>query len=308
MKIDRLVALIMILLEQEMVSAGELAERLEVSRRTIYRDIDTLNLAGLPIFTHQGAMGGVGLMKSYKVGKTLFTPQEIQAMLTGLQSYKQLFGQKETVHALEKLNAIRLEKGETAEHGKFVIDLSLNQGNDSLRTLLSFIEMAINEQHYLTFAYTDRNGQKSNRKVEPYQVVFKEGSWYLQAFCEEKEDYRVFKLARMSGLQVLPEEFEQRDFSPLPMNGNGWMSEDWVRVTIRIDLSVMDKVIERFGPGHIVRVDERTCLAIYPIIRNSFGYDKLLAFGDKCEVVEPADIRLGFRAYVRGILAKYEQD
>ncbi len=92
---DLIFTLIMILLEHEQISARELAERLEVSRRTIYRDIDTLNSAGLPIYTHQGAWGGVGLMKSYKVGKTLFTPQEIQNLWTGMQSYKQLFGRRE---------------------------------------------------------------------------------------------------------------------------------------------------------------------------------------------------------------------
>lgn len=305
MKTDRLIALIMILLERETIPARELAERLEVSRRTIYRDMEALNQAGLPIFTHQGAMGGVGLMKSFKVGKTLFTAKEIQVLLSGLHGYKQLFGHREALYALEKLTALHPESGQRATQGRYAIALSLNEGNKSLRNGFGLIETAMNEQRVVAFTYTDSRGQTSDRKVEPYQVVFKEGSWYLQAWCVDKRDYRIFKLARMSGLQVLEEAFVSREFQPLSMDGGEWMRTDWVRVTLRLDRSVMDRVIERFGSEYIVQVEEQSCLAIYPIIPNTHGYDRLLAFGDKCEVIEPVEIREAFLAYVRRILAQY---
>lgn len=308
MKMDRLIALIMILLEHEQISARELAERLEVSRRTIYRDIDTLNRAGLPIYTLMGAWGGVGLMKSYKVGKTVFTPQEIQNLQNGMQSYKQLFGRREMVYAAEKLNALYPDNAERQPNAPFVMDLSLNQGNESLRSLFGMMETAMNEHCVLTFAYTDARGQISERQAEPYQVVFKESTWYLQAYCLDKQDYRIFKLARMSGLQMTKEQFVPKAFTPLPMDGGDWLSQDWAEVTIRLDRSVMDRVIERFGADHILRVDEHHCWAKYPIIANDYGYDRLLAFGDKCEVLGPPEIRNGFKAYVRGIMRKYEGD
>ncbi|MEK4042110.1 YafY family protein [Paenibacillus sp. FSL H8-0048] len=306
MKMDRLIALIMILLEHEQISARELAERLEVSRRTIYRDIDTLNRAGLPIYTLMGAWGGVGLMKSYKVGKTVFTPQEIQNLMNGLHSYKQLFGRREIVYVAEKLNALYPDNAVGRPSAPFIMDLSLNQGNESLRSLFGMIETAMNEHAVLAFAYTDARGQISKRRVEPYQVVFKESSWYLQAYCLVKQDYRIFKLARMSGLQVTKEQFAPKVFTPLPMDGGDWLSQGWVEVTIRLDRSVMDRVIERFGADHILRVDEHHCWAKYPIIANDYGFDRLLAFGDKCEVLGPPEIRSGFKEYVRGIMSKYE--
>ncbi|MDN4605129.1 YafY family protein [Paenibacillus sp. F6_3S_P_1C] len=306
MKIDRMLALIMILLEREVVSARELAERLEVSRRTIYRDIDTLTFAGLPIFTHQGAMGGVGLMKAYKMDKLLFTPYDVQTLLTSLKSYKQLFDHHEIVFVLEKLNAIHRGSDTDIKAGRFAVDLSLSQGNESLRNLLSYIETAMNEQRYLVFEYGDRDGKMSSRTVEPYQIVFKESSWYLQSYCVDREDFRIFKLARMSGILVSENVFAPRDFTPLPMDGASWMNQDWVEVTIRVHRSVIDKVIERFGGAHILHMGEETCLATYPIIKNTFGYDKLLAFGDKCEVIEPIEVRNGFQNYVRRILEKYE--
>ncbi|MEK0314827.1 helix-turn-helix transcriptional regulator [Cohnella sp. 56] len=305
MKIDRLMALIMLLLEREVVSARELAERLEVSRRTIYRDIDTLTMAGLPIFTQEGATGGIGLMKAYKVDKLLFTQRDIQTLAASLNGYRQLFGHKELAYIVEKLNAIHRESGTGTPEGKFAVDLSLNRGNESLRSSLSLIETAMNEARCLAFDYADRDGRLSARKVEPYQVVFKAGSWYLQGYCVDRADYRIFKLARMSRLQVQREAFAPRDFKPLPMDGGAWMSGEWVEVKIRIHRSVADRVIERFGEDYILERGDETCLAKYSIVNNSHGYDKLLAFGDKCEVVEPVEVRRALREYVSKILAQY---
>ncbi|OPA73455.1 transcriptional regulator [Paenibacillus selenitireducens] len=307
MKIDRLIAMIMILLENEVINAGALAKKLEVSNRTIYRDIDTLTMAGLPIFTTQGVAGGVGLMKSYKIDKRLFTLKDVQTLSTSLESYRQLYNHKEIVHVLEKLNGIRREGGQSEKESRYAVDLSLNQGNRSLRSLLSSIETAINKERYMVFDYIDKDGNITSRKIEPYQVVFKESSWYLQAFCTLKEDYRIFKLARISKLDVLPETFVPRDFSPLAMDGSDWMSREWVPVTIRIALSIKDKVIERYGEENIIRVEGNSCLATFPIINNESGYDVLLRFGDKCEIIEPSEIREAFQNYIRRILAKYEE-
>ncbi|GGD89030.1 helix-turn-helix transcriptional regulator [Paenibacillus nasutitermitis] len=307
MKIERLVSMIMILLEKEVMSAGELAKKFEVSRRTIYRDIDTLTMAGLPVFTTQGATGGVGLMKSYKIDKKLFTPKDVQTLASSVSSYKQLYDHKDIVHILEKLNSMSREGGgQSEQESRFTVDLSLNQGNHSLRKLLSSIETGINENRYLAFDYIDKDGRVTTRKVEPYRVVFKESSWYLQAFCIHKVDYRIFKLARMSGLDVRPDLFVPRDFSPLVMDGADWMNRDWVPVTIRVALSVKDKVIERYGEDHIISAEGDSCLATFPIINNEFGYDVLLRFGDKCEVIEPPEVREAFRTYIHKILAKYE--
>lgn len=306
MKIDRLIAMIMILLENEVISAGALAKKLEVSSRTIYRDIDTLTMAGLPIFTTQGVAGGVGLMKSYKIDKKLFTPKDIQTLLTSLRSYRQLYNHKEIVHVLEKLSNIGQEGVKSEKGSSFTVDLSLNQGNRSLRSLLSSVETAINEERYIKFDYINKDGNVTSRKIEPYQVVFKESSWYLQAFCTLKEDYRIFKLARMSNLYVLPETFVPRDFSPLAMDGSGWMSDERVPVKIRIALSLMEKVIERYGEENIISVEGDRCLAVFPIVNNEYGYDILLRFGDKCEIIEPSDVREAFQNYVRKILAIYK--
>ncbi|WP_077861285.1 YafY family protein, partial [Clostridium sp. BL-8] len=205
MKIERLIAIIMLLLERETVPTSELAEKLEVSRRTIFRDIDALNIAGMPIMVTRGAMGGVSLMKSYKVDKKLFTPKDVQSLITGLQSYNQLLENKEIANTLIKLQSMTDENDllkQNNDNQNFLIDLELNEGNRSLRSVLKIIERAMNEKRYLLFSYIDKNGEQTSRKVEPYKVVFKESKWYLQAFSIERNDYRIFKLARMNEVRV----------------------------------------------------------------------------------------------------------
>lgn len=126
-----------------------------------------------------------------------------------------------------------------------------------MRGLLGLIETAMNQSRYLAFQYADRAGRLSVRQVEPYQVVFKESSWYLQGYCVERADFRIFKLARASGMHVLQDRFSPRNFKPLSMDGGAWMSRHWVEVKIRIHRSVVDRVIERFGESHVLEKGER---------------------------------------------------
>lgn len=311
MKIERLIAIIMLLLERDAVPTSELAEKLEVSRRTIFRDIDTLNMAGMPIMVTRGSTGGVSLMKSYKVDKKLFTPKDVQSLITSLQSYNQLIENKEIANTLTKLQSMTNENDllkQNRNNQHFEIDLEPNQGNRSLRILLKVIETAMNDKRYLLFHYTDKSGGETFRKVEPYKVVFKESSWYLQAFSMERNDYRIFKLARISGIQLSEERFIPRDFVPLPMDGSNWMTKELVPVIIRIDKSLKDKVIERFGEEYIIGRSESDYIAKYPIADNEEGYHILLKFGVKCEIMEPLSVRQKFKEYLMKIMERYEDN
>ncbi|MCL6586606.1 MAG: YafY family transcriptional regulator [Anoxybacillus sp.] len=309
MKMERLIAIIMLLLERETVPTSELAEKLEVSRRTIFRDIDTLSMAGLPVVVTRGPAGGVSLMKSYKVDKKLFTPKDIQSLITGLRSYHQLLENKDIANMLTKLQSM-MEGNDSLKqpfHHEYVsVDLEPTQGNRSLRNLLRMIEKSVNDKRYLLFNYTDKNGNETFRKVEPYQIVFKESSWYLQAFCVERNDYRIFKLARMGEMRLSEETFIPRSFVPLPMDGSDWMTKEKVPVVIRIDKSIKDKVIERFGEENIIAQDEDGYIAKYPIVDNEEGYNVLLKFGAKCQIIEPIDVRRNFINYLNKILAIYK--
>jgi predicted DNA-binding transcriptional regulator YafY len=307
MKIERLIAIIMLLMERDTVPTSELAERLEVSRRTIFRDIDSLSMAGLPVVVTRGAAGGVSLMKSYKVDKKLFTPKDIQSLIAGLRSYHQLLENKEIANTLTKLQSLAEGNDSLKQPFRHVsVDLEPNPGNRSLRSLLKEVETAMNDSRYLLFHYTDKNGKETFRKAEPYQVVFKESTWYLQAFCTDRKDYRIFKLARMNEVRLSEETFTPRDFAPLPMDGSDWMTEERAPVIIRIDKSIKDKVIERFGAEHILAQDGDGYIAKYPIADNEEGYNVLLKFGAKCEILEPDSVRQNFIRYLNKILTIYK--
>lgn len=311
MKVERLIAIIMLLLEREAISTSELSKRLEVSRRTIFRDIDALNVAGMPIMVTRGAMGGVSLMKSYKVDKKLFTPKDVQSLITSLQSYNQLLENKEISNTLAKLQSMTEENDslkQNINHQKFSIDLELNEGNRSLRSLLKIIETAMNEKRYLLFNYIDKNGEVSTRKVEPYKVVFKESRWYIQAFSIERNDYRIFKLARMSDMRLSEETFTPRDFVFLPMDGSTWMTKEVVPVIIKIDKSLKDKVIERFGEENILGIEENNYIAKFPIADNEEGYNIILKFGRKCELIEPLSVRQNFKKYLMEVMEIYKDN
>ncbi len=309
MKVDRLIAIIMLLLQRDTISTKELSERLEVSRRTIFRDIDTLSIAGMPIMVTKGAMGGVGLMKSYKVDKKLFTPKDVQSLITSLQSYNQVVDSKEITNTLAKLLSMT-EKDDllkkNIDHQKFSMDFELSEGNRSLRSLIMIIDNAMDENRYLFFNYIDKNGQETRRKVEPYKVVFKESRWYLQAFSVERDDYRIFKLARMSELRLAEETFTPRNFEALPMDGSDWMTKEFVPVIIKIDKSIKDKVIERFGEESIIGIEGNSYIARYPITDNEEGYNKLLDFGRKCELIEPISMRQNFKKYLLDVMEMYK--
>lgn len=311
MKVERLIAIIMLLLERETVSTSELSEKLEVSRRTIFRDIDTLNVAGMPIMVTRGAMGGVSLMKSYKVDKKLFTPKDVQSLISSLQSYNQLLENKEITNTLAKLQSMTEDNDllkQNINHQKFSIDLELNEGNRSLRSLLKITETAMNEKRYLLFNYIDKNGESTTRKVEPYKVVFKESRWYLQAFSVERNNYRIFKLARMSEMRLDKETFTPREFVSLPMDDSGWMTKEVVPVIIKIDRSLKDKVIERFGEENIIGIEGNKYIAQYPIADNEEGYNILLKFGRKCELIEPLSVRQNFKKYLMEVMEIYKDN
>lgn len=177
-----------------------------------------------------------------------------------------------------------------------------------MRSLLKIIERATNEKRYLLFNYIDKNGDGTTRRVEPYKVVFKESRWYLQAFSVERNDYRIFKLARMSEMRLAEETFTPRDFVSLPMDGSGWMTKEVVPVIVKIDKSLKDKVIERFGEKNIIGIEGNNYIAKYPIADNEDGYNILLRFGGKCELIEPISVRQNFKKYLMEVMEIYKDN
>ena len=202
MKLDRLIGILSLLLQREKVTAPELAERFEVSRRTIQRDLEALSKAGIPLVTTQGAGGGISIMEGYRVNRTVLTAPEMQAILAGLRSLDSVSGTRRYDQLMEKLSAGSHTLAPGNAH--VLIDLA-SWYKDSLAPKMEVLRGAMDDHRVVCFSYF-APGRESQRTVEPYYLVFHWSAWYLWGWCRSREDFRLFKLVRMTELSV-GEEF-----------------------------------------------------------------------------------------------------
>ena len=173
MKVDRLVSIIMILLDKKRIGAQELADMFEVSPRTIYRDIDAINMAGIPVRSTSGVGGGFEIMEKYKIDRKVFSTDDLSALLMGLSSLSNMIRGDELVHALAKVKSfIPADKAKDIEFraNQVYIDLDPWMGNSNTHPYLETIKTALQESRLLSFEYADRYGKKTTRTAEPYQL------------------------------------------------------------------------------------------------------------------------------------------
>ena len=308
MKIDRLVSIIMILLEKERISAQELAKMFEVSTRTIYRDIEAISMAGIPVLATSGSGGGIEIMKDYKVDKKIFSTDDLSALLMGLSNISGMVRGSEVANALAKVKSfIPSEKAKSIElkASQIYIDLTPWEGNASVKNALEIIKKALQENRLLIFTYIDGHGSKTSRTVEPYQLVFKSRAWYVQTFCRLKNDYRLFRLSRMSDLKILEETFTPREYQKPFLDFEETARSLQTDIKIRIHKSVLDRILDFCPYERLSQDGEEYYLADYPFFDSDYYYDMLLSLGDKCEILEPAHVREKLKQKIKNLAKVY---
>ncbi|NFA99798.1 YafY family transcriptional regulator [Clostridium botulinum] len=309
MKIDRLISIIMVLLNNERISAIKLAEMFEVTPRTIYRDIDTISLAGIPIITHTGVNGGVSIMPEYKVDKKFFTASDISTLLMGLSSVSTTLSNKELIGTLEKVKSL-LPKDQFRDielkSNQITIDLTTWMGNKSFQPNLEKVKRALNDSKYLSFEYYGGNRKKEKRCIEPYKLILKENNWYLQGYCTLREDFRVFKLSRISNLEILESIFVPREFKSKPLDGSGWIDKRLITIKLLVDWSLREQMVERCGEENVKAYGEDKFIVEFPFVGDDLGYNILMGFGDKCECLSPENVRVELIKRIKKLLHIYE--
>ena len=308
MKIDRLVSIIMILLEKERISAQELAKMFEVSTRTIYRDIEAISMAGIPVLATSGSGGGIEIMKDYKVDKKIFSTDDLSALLMGLSNISGMVRGSEVANALAKVKSfIPSEKAKSIEFkaSQIYIDLTPWEGNASVKNALEIIKKALQENRLLIFTSIDGHGTKTSRTVEPYQLVFKSRAWYVQTFCRLKNDYRLFRLSRMSDLKILEETFTPREYQKPFLDFEETARSLQTDIKIRIHKSVLDRILDFCPYERLSQDGEEYYLADYPFFDSDYYYDMLLSLGDKCEILEPAHVREKLKQKIKNLAKVY---
>lgn len=311
MKIDRLISIIMLLLERNKISAAKLAKMFDVTPRTIYRDIETINLAGIPIVTYPGVNGGIGIMEEYKIEKKLFTISDITSLLIGLGSIHS------TITTEEILNTTAKIKGLIPPDQIIDIELKSNQiaidhtpwiGNRKLNVNLDEIRTALYENRLISFKYSAQNGIKSERKVEPYRLVLKDSNWYLQGYCTTRKDFRTFKLSRITSLEISEDTFVARNFDYKALEMSSDIKKKSILVKLLIDESLKDMMTDFCGEENITPSANGKLIASFPFTEDDYSYGMILRLGDKCKCLEPENVRLELIRRVENLLNIYKND
>ena len=309
MKVDRLVSIIMILLDKERIGAQELADIFEVTPRTIYRDIDTINMAGVPVRSTPGVGGGFEIMQNYKIDKKVFSTTDLSSILMGLSSLSNMIRGDELVNALAKIKSfIPADRAKDIElkANQIYIDLSPWMGNGNIQLYLEIIKTALKESKLLSFEYADRYGNETTRTAEPYQLVLKNSQWYWQGYCLTRNDFRLFKLSRTSNLQIQKETFTPRDYQNPQLDVTDIAATMQIKIKIRIHKSIMDRVLDYCTYEHFSPDGNEHYLVSLPFIENDYYYNILFSYGDKCECIEPLHIRSEMKQRIRNMAILYE--
>lgn len=311
MKVDRLVSIILILLDKKRIGAQELADLFEVSPRTIYRDIDAICMAGIPIRSTPGVGGGFEIMPNYKIDKNVFSTTDLSALLMGLSSLSDIVRGDELVHALAKVKSfIPAEQSNDIEvkANQICIDLRPWMSNRNIRPYLETIQTALQEKHLLTFTYIDRHGNQTTRTVEPYQLVLKNSHWYFQGYCHKRNDFRLFRLSRILSLHMEKDTFVPREYQKPQLDIDDIVAPMQKSITLRIHQSIMDRVLDYCAYERFSADDDTHYIVDFPFIENDYYYDMLLSFGCKCECLGPAPIRAEMKRRILELAANYADE
>ena len=311
MKADRLVSIIMILLDKKRIGAQELADMFEVSPRTIYRDIDAICMAGIPVRSTSGVGGGFEIMANYKIEKNVFTTADLSALLMGLSGLSNIIRGDELVHALAKVKSfIPAEQSKDVERkaNQVYIDLYPWMGSRNMQPYLETIQTALQESRLLSVEYVDLRGNQTLRTVEPYQLVSKSSHWYLQAYCYTRNDFRLFRLSRILNLQMEEGTFVPREYQKPQLTMDDIVAAMQKTITLRIHKSIMERVLEYCPYEQFSRENDEHYIVKFPFIENDYYYDVILSFGNQCECIGPAPIREKMRQKIRDLAALYENN
>lgn len=299
MQINRLFEIVYILLNRRQVTAKELAERFEVSTRTIYRDIESLCEAGVPIYTNKGKGGGICLLEHFVLNKSYLSEKEQQEILIALQGLKATpyTTQNEVINKLSALFGSEEEDWIKVDFGSW---------DTYEKEKFEHIKQAIWDKQYLKFDYYNTNMEKLSRRVEPIQLYFKEKTWYLKGYCTIRGQIRLFKLKRIKQLECLDEHFEGRREQKETEKAYIQRMPETKPIKLWLDQTQAYRVFDEFDETQVTKQEDGSFMITlnYPQDEWLLGY--LLSFGYHGKVLEPVEIVVELRERLRQALKQYD--
>ena len=296
-KDNRLFRILYYILEKGKVTASELADKFEVSARTIYRDIDSISSAGIPIYALQGKGGGIEIAEDFVLSKSLLSENEKQQIMSALKGLDNTAIQHEN-DLLTKLSALfKMKSTNWIE-----VDFNNWQNNKLYEKTFDGIKSAILSKNIISFTYFSSNEKETRRSVKPVRLLFKSQDWYLYAFCLLRNDFRYFKLSRIKNLEIHIEKFDD-SFEDVILKKE-MPHDNTVHIKVKFDRKVAFRVYDELN-GEITEDDEGNLYSEIEIPNDYNLYNYIFSFGDGAEVLEPKEIRMQIREMIDKMAEKY---
>jgi predicted DNA-binding transcriptional regulator YafY len=302
MQISRLFEIVYILMNKKNTTAKELCEHFEVSQRTIYRDIETLCQAGIPIYTTKGKGGGIALMDNFVLNKSVLSEQEQNEILAALSGFKAATNANSD-QVIHKLGALFGNKSSDW------IEVDFSNWNNNILDKNKFnqIKDAILNHDVLTFHYYNSGGQESYRLIEPYKLQFRGQAWYLFGNCLDKKDFRYFKITRIRDLEVKDEKFILNPaIAKAKEEPSEAISYPTIAAVLKVDAKMGFRVYDEFPAENITKALDGSFLIRANLHGGSWLTGYLLSFEDHLEVLEPAQLREEMIQKIKNSLSKYD--
>lgn len=311
MRIDRMLSITIMMLNRDRVTARELADKFKVSVRTVYRDLQAIDQAGIPIISHSGNKGGYGIMDTFRIDRHYLKLDDIVSMVSTLRGINTTLENRELDEAIEKIANLvpRTKSDDLNKYSRqMVVDIMPLGYTYRQKARIQEVHQAVNEQRLFEFEYYNAKGQHTKRIVEPMTLIFKGYAWYLFAYCRLKSDYRLFRLSRMRKTRILPESFDRKDKSYEDMF---WPSSDTIQsVHLKLQFypNVRVQVEDFFEPNQIRYLKNGSMRVEVDFPEDEWVYSFLLGYGEHVKVLSPQHIREILMEKAKKIQAIYKPD
>ncbi|MCR8642877.1 YafY family transcriptional regulator [Paenibacillus sp. N1-5-1-14] len=314
MKLERMMAITILLLNRKRVQAQELADKMEVSLRTIYRDLESLNMAGIPIVSYTGSEGGYEIMDSFRLDRQMLSFDELISLSTALRGLKSTQAVEHTHmdRLLDKVGALvtQAEQGKANTSEQVLVDFTPWRNNETEKIKYESLQAAVQGTKLIKFGYTDGKGEETERHVEPIGLVLKGYSWYLHAYCLTRQDYRIFRLSRVQNLLLMPDTFIRRDVSLAELNKRmerpHWTNNGRSELTLQFLGDAKVAAVDHFNDDSIEKLPDGSLLVHTSLPDGKWLLGFLLQYGTNVIVHKPTKLAADIRQTALQIASLYQ--
>ena len=307
MKYETMIKILFLLLSKGKVSAKYIAQRFEISTRTVMRYLETMSLANVPIIADAGRNGGFYIADTYKLPASFMTEKEFNAVISTLSSYNENLNNRTIASAIDKLSSIKNPNKRTLDvkSGNLIIDGSSWNGNDNVKNVISTISDAIEDCRKTVIGYVDKNGRETVRVIEPHVIILKQGLWYVYAFCNMRSAFRMFKASRITFADVKGEPFEKRNVEVRSLTSGKWFENlPSEPIELEVDKLAKPDVEEWLGVGNVYKSGSKY-LATATLPYDTWLVSKILSFSGRVKVISPEKLKKDVISAAQSVVNQY---